>query len=86
MYYMKQITIYACKNTRKNSKSNIKDFILYDTLPYKNSKKQYTIYDLYEVADFLQYQKNNGYPYFRIVVYDGSVCMHAFDSCCETEI
>ena len=52
----------------------------------RTSKKQYTIYDLYDVADFLQYQKNNGYPYFRIVVYDGSVCMHAFDSWYETRI
>lgn len=83
---MKQISIYACKNTRKNSKSNIKDFILYDTLPYNNIKKQYTIYDLYDVADFIQYQKNNGYPYFRIVVFDGYECMQAFDSWCETVI
>ena len=41
---MKQITIYACKNTRKNSKCNIKDFILHDALPYKNIKK--TVYYL----------------------------------------
>lgn len=83
---MKQITIYACKNTRKNSKSNIKDFILHDTLPYNNIKKQYTIYDLYDVADFVQYQKNNGYPYFRISVYDNNYCMHSFYSWCETRI
>lgn len=83
---MKQITIYACKDTRKNSKSNIKNFILHDTLPYNYIKKQYTIYDLYGVAKFIEYQKNNGYPYFRIVVFDDNECMHAFDSCCETEI
>lgn len=83
---MKQITIYACKNTRKNSKSNIKDFILHDTLPYNNIKKQYTIYDLYDVADFIQYQKNNGYPYFRIVVFDDNECMQTFYSWCETRI
>lgn len=83
---MKQIVIYACKNTRKNSKSNIKNFTLHDTLPYNNIKKQYTIYDLYYVADFVQYQKNNGYPYFRISVYDNKYCMHSFYSWCGTEI
>lgn len=83
---MKQITIYACKNTRKNSKSNIKDFIIHDTLPYDNIKKKYTIYDLYEVADFVQYQKNNGYSYFRICVFDNNECMQTFYSWYETGI
>lgn len=75
---MKQITLYACKNNRKNSKSIIKDFLISDKHEDDKLKKSYSINDLYEVAAFCKTMKNQGYSTFRTVVYDNNFCVRNF--------
>ena len=77
---MKQITIYACKNGRKNSKSIIKDFLISDKNKEDGLKKEFGINDLYDVADFCRVSKNKGYGVFRLCVFDNNFCVKNFYS------
>lgn len=72
----KQLTIYMCKNTRKNSKCSYKTLTIFECS--NKLKKEFTIYDIYDALDYMRYWYNNGYTYMRLCVYDNNFCITCF--------
>lgn len=69
------ITLYSLKSKRKNSRCTYKSMSVVEGS--KNMKEFFTLYDLYDFADFIAHAP---YHNFKLVVYDRQGCICTFDN------
>jgi hypothetical protein len=68
------ITLYACKSTRKNSKS------IYKTIKIWNGDRSKSNFTDNDIWDFMDFMVRSEYRYFKVVAYGSDSCICTFNN------
>jgi hypothetical protein len=71
------ITIYAMKNTRKNSKNVYKTYRMFYGEKSDGLKQTFTNNDFVDIQEWVL-KVREAYPIFQFCVYVDNVCLHSF--------